>query len=306
MPTSRWQLAQLQLQVLAELRVQGAQGFVEQQHPRVEHQGPGQRDSLLLASRQLRGPPASELADAGELEGLADPTVDLLLVDVLVAQAEGDVLPHRHEREQGVVLEDGVHRPQVRRVGAMSAPSSRIWPGVGPLEPGDHPQRRGLAAARGAQQRAELAGGQVEVDAVDGDARRRRTWSARTRRSAPPRHQAASSRDRGQPAEVGDEPVDVGLGVLHGQQPLLDLAPRWQEHPAIVLHEPVQVAPAVVDLEEVAVVAHRRPVNATQPLAPDADHLPRQAVRGDVTLEASRARAASASSVGVPVGPRRG
>ena len=39
---------------------------------------------------------------------------------------------------------------------------------VGELEAGDEPQRRGLARARGAEQREELAARDVEVDAVDG------------------------------------------------------------------------------------------------------------------------------------------
>ena len=37
------------------------------------------------------------------------------------------------------------------------------------LEAGDHAQRRGLAAARRAEQREELAVAIVEVDVVDGD-----------------------------------------------------------------------------------------------------------------------------------------
>ena len=42
---------------------------------------------------------------------------------------------------------------------------------VGLLEPGEHAQRRGLAAPARAEQREELAGLDVEVDGVDGDHR---------------------------------------------------------------------------------------------------------------------------------------
>ena len=59
----------------------------------------------------------------------------------------------------------------------------------------------------------------------------------------------------GEGAEVGDEAVDVRFVVLHGDQPLLDLAPGRQEHPAVVLEQPVRVAEGVVDGEEAAVVA---------------------------------------------------
>ena len=48
------ELPQLELEVLAELGVEGAERLVEQQDLRVEHQGPGQGDALLLATGQLR------------------------------------------------------------------------------------------------------------------------------------------------------------------------------------------------------------------------------------------------------------
>src|SRR3954468_15844189 len=60
----------------------------------------------------------------------------------------------------------------------------------------------------------------------------------------------------GQASEVRDEPVDIGVGVLHRDQPLLDLAPRRQEDAAVVLDQPVRVAELGVDLEKAAVVAH--------------------------------------------------
>src|SRR6478609_3202562 len=59
------------------------------------------------------------------------------------------------------------------------------------------------------------------------------------------------------PGEVRGEPVDIGLVVLNGQQPLLHLAPRRQEHTAIVLHQPMQVAQSIVDLKEIAEIVNR-------------------------------------------------
>ena len=47
--------------------------------------------------------------------------------------------------------------------------------------------------------------------------------------------------------DVGDEPVDVLVGVLDRHQPLLDLAPRRQEDAAVVLHQPVRLAVPAVD-----------------------------------------------------------
>ena len=61
----------------------------------------------------------------------------------------------------------------------------------------------------------------------------------------------------GEPGEVGGEPVDIVARRAEPKQPLLHLPPWREKHPAIVLHEPVQVAEPGVDLEEVAKFAHR-------------------------------------------------
>src|SRR5690242_6804963 len=61
----------------------------------------------------------------------------------------------------------------------------------------------------------------------------------------------------GEFSEVRDQAVYIRLIVLHRDQPLLDLAPRRQENPAVVLVEPVRVAVPVVHAEEAAVVGHR-------------------------------------------------
>ena len=47
----------------------------------------------------------------------------------------------------------------------MFWPNSRISPSVTVLEPGDHPQKRGLAAARGAEKGEEGIVGNIEGNA---------------------------------------------------------------------------------------------------------------------------------------------
>src|SRR5579875_1289530 len=84
-----------------------------------------------------------------------------------------------------------------------------------------------------------------------------------------------------EPGEVRDEPVDVGVAVLNREQPLLDLAPRRQEHATVVLDEPVRLAEPVVDLEEVAVLAHRLGPESDATLRADAHDVPVEAVVGD-------------------------
>ena len=67
------------------------------------------------------------------------------------------------------MLEDRVDVALVgRRPGDVDALEAER-PGRGRLEAGDHAQRRGLAAARGAEQREELARGDREVGVVDRD-----------------------------------------------------------------------------------------------------------------------------------------
>ena len=85
-------------------------------------------------------------------------------------QAVGDVVEHRHVAEQSVGLEDEtdpplLHRQPRRVVVAEAEPAA-----VGGLEPGDDPQQRGLAAARGSKQRDELARFDRQVDPREADA----------------------------------------------------------------------------------------------------------------------------------------
>ena len=50
----RLERLQLDLQVLAQARVERAERLVEQQHARREDEGAGERDALLLAAGELR------------------------------------------------------------------------------------------------------------------------------------------------------------------------------------------------------------------------------------------------------------
>jgi hypothetical protein len=75
----------------------------------------------------------------------------------LDAQAEGDVLEHRHVAEQRVVLEHKAHVALAHmHVGGVFA-AEMDAAHVGRLQPGDDAQQRGLAAARGAEQRDQFA-----------------------------------------------------------------------------------------------------------------------------------------------------
>ena len=99
----------------------------------------------------------------GRLDALGDRRLALLLH----AQAEGDVVEHRHVREHGVALED--HRdpaPARRQVGGVP-PADPHTAAVDLLQPREPAQQRRLPAARGPEQDDELAVRHVEVDVVD-------------------------------------------------------------------------------------------------------------------------------------------
>ena len=70
--------------------------------------------------------------------------------------------------EEGVALEDGVHRSLVRREPGQVLPVDQNLALVGELEPTDDPQQRRLPATARAEDRDELALEDVEVDAAEG------------------------------------------------------------------------------------------------------------------------------------------
>src|SRR5882724_1367265 len=90
----------------------------------------------------------------------------------------------------------------------------------------------------------------------------------------------------GEFSEVRDQAVDIRFIVLHRDQPLLDLAPRRQENPAVVLVEPVGMAVPVVHAEEAAVVRDRIGGEDDAALGARRDHVGGEAVRLDGFLDA--------------------
>ena len=163
------QRGQLALERLAQLGVERAERFVEQQHPRLQDERAGEGDPLLLAARQLVGPALRQGGELHELERRPDAGPTGGLVPVAEAEPERHVVPHRHVGEQRVALEDGVDRALLgRHVGDVAT----VDPDLArrrALEPTDHPQGGRLAAARRTQQRVELARGDLDVDAIDRD-----------------------------------------------------------------------------------------------------------------------------------------
>ena len=164
MPTSRCRARSSSCSCLRSLASSAPSGSSRRSTLRAQHQCPRQRDPLLLPAGQLGGPPFREFAHAGQFQRFVDAPLGVIAGRLLVLEPKRDVVPHRHEREQCIGLEDGVDRTFVRRIARDVTAVELDATGIGLLEPGDHPQGGRLATAGSAQKRVELAGGDVEVD----------------------------------------------------------------------------------------------------------------------------------------------
>jgi hypothetical protein len=167
--------------------------LVEQQHLGPLDQGARERDPLALAARELIGRPLVQARKAHHGERVLDPRSDLR------ARRAGDpepirhVLGHAHVREHRVRLEHHVDRPAVRRhlrhVLAIDHDAARARP----LEPGEHAEQRGLAAARRPEQREELVRPDLEAHVVDRDHAAKALGHARDAHDRRPAHAPASA-----------------------------------------------------------------------------------------------------------------
>ncbi|MOA15004.1 hypothetical protein D3C78_1351410 [compost metagenome] len=83
-------------------------------------------------------------------------------------QAEGDVLRHRHVREQGVALEHGVDRAAEGRESLHRLAVEADAAGGGLFESGNEAQQGGLATAGGAEEGEEFVGTDIQRHIVQG------------------------------------------------------------------------------------------------------------------------------------------
>jgi hypothetical protein len=156
----------LDLHVEPQVLVERPEGLVEQQDARLHRERAGERDALLLAARELAGHAVGERLELHGGEHARDPLADQVARGVPGAQAVGDVLVHRHVREQRVVLE---HHADVAAARGQVIDGAAVHPDAargGHDEAADDPQQRGLATAARAQQGDQLARLDGQADAV--------------------------------------------------------------------------------------------------------------------------------------------
>ena len=156
--------ADLVLQLLAKAAVEGAEGLVHQDQVRLEHEGARDGHALLLAARQLSGPPLLQAFQPYELEGAADAGAPVFWGEAAHLEGEGEVVAHRHVREEGVVLEHHADAAAAGRQVVHRAAGDADDAGGGRLEPGQHHQAGCLARSGGPEQGEELALGNLQVE----------------------------------------------------------------------------------------------------------------------------------------------
>ncbi len=152
----------------AQLGIQVAEGFVEQERLGLPDNRPAHGDALPLAPGQLLRPPVEQTVYLEDLRRFGHAPVDLISGLFCQAQAEGHILVDRHMRVQGVVLKDHGHIPVFRREIVDPAVADQDIAGIGALESRDHPERGRLAAARRTDKDHKLLVLRREADAVHG------------------------------------------------------------------------------------------------------------------------------------------
>ena len=162
------QLGDLDAHLHAQLGIEVRQRLVEQEDPRLAHDGAADGDALALAAGELPSACARAAArSAGSRAARCTRGSISAFVYAGGLEAEGEVLVDRHVRIERVGLEHHGDAALGRRHLVHALAVDQQLAAGDRLEPGDHAQQRRLAAARGADEDGELAGIDVEVDAVD-------------------------------------------------------------------------------------------------------------------------------------------
>ena len=151
----------------AELRVEVRQGLVHEEGGRLADDRAAHGDALALAAGEVGGLAVEVLLEVEDPGRLVDAAVDLLVLLPAELEREADVLPHGHVRVERVALEDHGDVAIARGEVVDDLPADAQLAVGDLLEPGDHPQGRGLPAARGPDEDHELPVLHLEVEALD-------------------------------------------------------------------------------------------------------------------------------------------
>ena len=141
----------------SQLGVQITQRLVHQQNTWLDNKSSGQSHTLLLTAGQFVGLPVCQMGDLHQFQRLVNLGFDLLGGHLPRLEAVGYVFPDGQVGEDGVVLEN---HADVALVGGNVVDPLFAKVEVAALDgvkAGDHPQKRGFAAAGGAEKGKKFA-----------------------------------------------------------------------------------------------------------------------------------------------------
>ena len=168
------QLTEPATQSQANFGIQGAERLVEEQYLGLDGQGSGQGHALPLSAGELGGQTIFQALELDEMEQVCDPLADFLAGGALGArpdaQAEGDVLKHRHVAEQGVVLKYESHVPLPDRLvgDVLPVKEHRARRFIRLFQSGNDAEQGCFARARRPQESDQLSVGNGQGDIAQG------------------------------------------------------------------------------------------------------------------------------------------
>ena len=146
-PQSLLKLPYLFAHPAPQLCIKVGKRFVKQQHLWFQHQGAGDRDTLLLTARQFRRQAIIISCKAYHFQTLASLVALRLPRKQRLPQPVGDIFDDAHMREQGVGLEHHADIAFVWRQQCHILPANQDMTRSLRFESGNHAKRGCLAAA---------------------------------------------------------------------------------------------------------------------------------------------------------------
>jgi hypothetical protein len=139
--------------LLADLGVERPERFIEQENARLGGQGTSQGDALSLPARELRRVPVFDPFQPDQLQEFSDPFRHRVVRPGAHAQAESDVIEHRHMFELRIMLEDKAVVARTGQVLGHVLVEIKHCSRIGDLQAGDDAQKRRLARPGRTQKR---------------------------------------------------------------------------------------------------------------------------------------------------------
>jgi hypothetical protein len=161
------QAGELGARLHAQLRIQVRQRLVEKEHGRLTHDGATHGDALALTTGELLGLAVQQVANVQNVGGFFYAAVDLRFGSLAQFQTKGHVVIDTHVRVQSIALE---HHRDVAILGwdiIHNTIADQDIPLGDLLQPCQHAQAGGLAAARRTHEDDEFLVLDVDVEVAD-------------------------------------------------------------------------------------------------------------------------------------------